>query len=148
MTTPVTALQDTISALWVAATPPDRATITYHRLGGRAPTSGTVADRAFWWGMPERGEVISESGDAVSQVEWTLTATLRLTSAGRDIETFANAAANETNLLLRLVEQLTVYPSGVLEVFTEPSAAEIDEISGDALVSLSMRALCAETDGN
>lgn len=152
MTTPVNAFKDAVEAIWVAATPPDRAEITYHRIVGRAPTDGTAADRGFWFDQSARGEPVSEAvgpgGSMVTYVPWAVTARVRLSAGGRGLDELEDATNNEVNLLARLVERYSGWPSGVVEVLQLGTSIEFDDDSDDAILAVNMRVLCAETDGN
>jgi hypothetical protein len=132
---------------WVSTSPPSRAHVTYHELGDRNEAlSGGSADRGFAWALPDRLEAVSEAGDGTSQVLWALEAQLRLARSGRTQRDLADAVALEQALLLRTVEMRSTWPAGVLAVETGDAVTDVDETSGDALVSLTLTALVEEAD--
>lgn len=152
MTTPLNAFKDAVASIWEAATPPDRAEITYHRIVGNAPLDGATADRGFWFDQSVRDGPVSEAvgpgGSMVTYVFWTVAARVRLSAAGRGLDVLENATNNELNLLARLLERYAAWPLGVVEVIQTGSRVDFDKDSEDAVLALSMRVLCAETDGN
>lgn len=156
MATPINAFKDAVAALLVATTPPDRTEVTYARLTGRPQTDGTAADRCFWFAQSRRNTPVSEaigtggpgSPSVTTFVWWDVEVIVRVSAAGYGIDTFEDAINNESNLLLRRIEQHTSWPAGVIEVLTGSVNVEEDSDSDDALIGLSMRVFVGETDGN
>lgn len=129
---------------WLALTPPDRTSVTYHLLSDSLESmSGPTADRGIMWEVPDRVQVLSDTGDN-AQVEWAVEAILYLRASGRSRRALRNAIAAEGALLMRAVEARTAWPVGVLAVESGDVSTEIDEESGDALLSLGFRAFVSE----
>jgi hypothetical protein len=145
MATPVVATLSAISTAWEALTPPDRTTVTYHELDGRARRSGVAGDRGFVFSLPRRMEAAGHAGVAATQVWWLCSAELRLSQAGRTRATLADAVANESNLLMRSVEKTSSWPSNVNAVVTRGTEVDLDD-GGDAIVVLEFDILTSETD--
>lgn len=148
MTSPVVEVMNQIATDWIAETPPTRTTSRYHEDTRPAAKrrGNTSADRAFWWDLPMRLAPVAEDGSAATQVDWIIRAHLLLSAAGRGFAALADAVANESNQLLRAVEQRTAWPAGVIEVITEDTQPDRDAESGDAEVVMTFRVLCSETD--
>lgn len=147
MTTPIVALMTQIADDWEAVTPPDRTTITYHECDGNSLLAGNAGDRAFAFGLPERGDPVGERGPDMTQVRWQIPITVRFGGSGRSLAARADAVANEINLLMRAIELRSVWPSGVLEVITGAAVPrEIDIDTGDVAYETTVTALVEETD--
>lgn len=148
MATPLVTAMNTISTLFEAATPPDRTNVTYHEVDGRNFLKGTAGDRTFMFGLPTRLLPRGERGAVLTQVEWELPIYIRFSSAGRSQQTRVDSAANEINLLMRTIESLTeaAHPAGVLSLITDTAEPSEPDEKGDAVYTLTVLALCEETD--
>lgn len=145
MTSPVTAIMDQISTDWEAATPPDLATQTYRQVEDLELQMGY--NRSFWWQPAVRDQVVSEAADnGAAQVQWILIAQLYLHMAGRGHRSMVDALANESNLLMRVVERRGAWPTDVVEVVTQRVDGFETLESGDVVVTLVFQVLVAERD--
>lgn len=133
-----------ISTLWEALTPPDQTNVSYAENDHKRSFKGAAGHRVFEWGLPPRLGVTAHAG-SIRQVEYELTAMLRLSSSGKTTSTLADRVANETNLLMGAVENASSWPAGVLSVMSETAEAEIDD-NGDAEVIFTFITLVEETD--
>lgn len=146
MASPFSTFLSDVTTTWEALTPPDNTSVTYHLVDGHQPLTGISGDRTFYFDDPIRLEPFAHEGPDTTEVDWAFRAVLRISRAGRSILDMAQAIANETNLLYRALEKDASLASGVLSVVTEPAEVERDEDNGDALITLSARVGCTETD--
>jgi hypothetical protein len=144
MASPIVGVMTQIATDWEALTPPDWTAITYEEATELEVLDGVVGDRRFSL-RAVRGNVIGQRGTALSQVEWSVFGSLRLSATGRGLDDLADAVANESNLLLRAIEKRTTWPAGALSVETLP-VTEDPQDDGDVLVAFEFACLVEETD--
>lgn len=149
MTSTAVEVMNTVSAAWVAATPPTRTTVSYHELDEREIDQVTTADRGFMWRPTNRESPVAIMPDGTaSVVEYVLTADLFIMHSGYGRAGYVDALTNEGNLLCRIVErQAFSLPSNCLFLDSEELGEPIvlDDDSG-ALIPIRIRTRVAETD--
>lgn len=145
MTATVISAVDAIETLWEALTPPDRTTVSYHRVDTGTALEGNAGDRGFVFDPPVRNAPVAEAGAPASQVEWSIQVRIRLNRSGRDIRSLHNAVANEGNLLARAIEKEPNWPAGVLDVSTGNIIPEV-VMGGNVELVTEITILTEETD--
>lgn len=144
MSSPVTDVIAQIATDWEATTPPDLTAIGYRYADAVGVDPESIdADRAFWFDLPERVEVIAETS-ASTLVAWQVTATVVLSDNGRSPAEFTAAVANESNLLARQIESRTTWPTDVWAVQTDSVSVERDDETGAALMTFVVDVLTGE----
>lgn len=146
MTSPFAAALDMISDDWEAHAPPDRTTVTYHEVEGKRFLDGTSGDRSFHFEGIIRQSPVGQAGPAQSLVDWTVAIKLRLSQGPRSQKALRSAIINEGNLLSRLIELRSTWPSGVKDVETHEVTSEREGEKGDAILTLNLTARTEETD--
>lgn len=140
MSTPVVDTMEAIAELWAGLTPPDRSDLTYHHLD----ENEVDLERGFRFGLPIRSTAASIAADRTKTgVEWVVAAEFHLARTGRGFFDFARAVANETSQLARAVEAVNQWPTGVQEVFVEPT--DPDEQPDGAVVTFTFTILCEDS---
>ena len=151
MTTPFNAALEVIAQDWAATTPPDRTAVRDHDLGDVAPEAldehAADSDRGFFFGEGLRSAPLDESADGeVTRVQWVTTATLVLCIVGASRAQLRRAVGSEAPRRGRRLEARTVWPSGVMEVWTSEVRTEAMVEAGVAVASLEIFLLTEETD--
>lgn len=145
MAATVNSVIDRIATVWAAKTAPDDTGTTYHRYAGKYDPEGTASDRAFWFEIRASG-VAGQRGAGLTERLWEVRAFLRLTEAGRNMQTFQETIANEMNLLLRAAEEES-YSSVSNLIAVETVGAEVDkQENGDVIVEFTINVHTHEVD--
>lgn len=145
MASPVVDWMSDVTSLWEALTPPTRTTVTYSEVTSKSVGSGTASHRKFFWHPPIRKASTLETSSS-SLIEWEISAEIRLSINGLSHVEFADAIANESNLLVRAVEKNSSWSAGVTEAIGEDVKPEIDPESEDCVLVLTWRVTTYETD--
>lgn len=145
MSATVKRVRDGISTLWEALTPPSDAVVRYKRLRLLGRTDGPIPRRSFVLSAPSRGEQ-REFARSFGVFAWTFSGTVRLTTAGRDVEDIFDDIADETGPLVNKINSYREWGAGVRLVRAGPTTPQITD-DGEIEVVISIYAECEETDG-
>ena len=144
MSSPLVSAIGLVSTTWAALTPPDRTSETYREDSSKKLGSDVSNHRMFAFGFPDGPDPDSEDGPGKTIAEWTFSAELFVSSAGRNQREAVEAYANETVLLRRAIDKLASYPAGVLDI--QITEIRSEERGDDRSAIFTFSALTEETD--
>lgn len=140
--TALNAALDHVARLWAQVVPEDRPSQVYHRLDegtseiDPSKRNDDAADRGFYF---EQGvsTTLEERGSDLELRETPITARVFFSVERIGAAKLRASMDNEIQRLRRAVDTETVWPSGVLEVFTdEPGPEGVDEADNLAASSI------------
>ena len=144
MTTPFVDALERISATWEALTPPDRPLEVYVEDESKKLGADVSSHRKFAFSFPEGPNPDTEDGIAKTISEWTLSAEVFFSTAGRNQREAVIAYANETSLLRRSIDKVSTFPAGVLDLQVIEVRADVR--GDDVIAVFTFNILAEETD--